>query len=122
MAVGEGGSFEEVARKDEQFKQEEKNRAWNSEEEEHALREMFEGASNSLVASSCAASIKTPCWEQCKEIWMKIKNDQVGERAKHVVQELEAEHLRPTGILDRLRKGVNPACFGLHTLMKHLDR
>ena len=42
--MGEGGgSFEEVARKDEQFKEEEKNRAWNSEEEEHALREMFEG-------------------------------------------------------------------------------
>ena len=50
-------------------------------------------------------------WARCSESWGKWKDGQgreVGSAVKVVVEELEADHLRPTGILGRLKQGIDP--------------
>jgi len=42
------------------------------------------------------------------------------EAVNQVVSDLDAEHLRPTGIEQRLIAGVQPACMGLFTLLQNL--
>ena len=42
------------------------------------------------------------------------------EAVHQVVNDLDAEHLRPTGIEQRLIAGVQPACMGLITLLQNL--
>lgn len=62
-------------------------------------------------------------WIQCEEAWksqLKFGSDELGQNIKSVVEDLDAPHLRPTSILDRIQGGVNPACHSLFALMDHL--
>ena len=57
----------------------------------------------------------------CILLFFAVLQEALGPAIKSVVEELEASHLRPTGILQRLQQGVNPACHGLCAQMGHLD-
>lgn len=46
-----------------------------------------------------------------------MSDAELGAKVAAVVQELDAAHLRPTGIRQRLQSGVDAACHGIMTLV-----
>lgn len=45
---------------------------------------------------------------------------ELGAKILSVIDELDAAHLRPTGIQQRLHSGVDAACHGIATLLTHI--
>ena len=59
---------------------------------------------------ACAATV---------EAWR--ARDDLGAAVAQVVDDLAADHLRPAGMLERLRTGVDAASFGVATLLANLE-
>eukprot|EP00277_Geminigera_cryophila_P041451 CAMPEP_0173095138 /NCGR_PEP_ID=MMETSP1102-20130122/31634_1 /TAXON_ID=49646 /ORGANISM="Geminigera sp., Strain Caron Lab Isolate" /LENGTH=127 /DNA_ID=CAMNT_0013984741 /DNA_START=1 /DNA_END=384 /DNA_ORIENTATION=+ len=120
----EGPSIEEVMKMDAEFQAAASASALDPTIEATALREIFEGASRDLVETACKKTLNAERWGKCRESWGAWQSDEqqsLGPAVKAVIEDLEAEHLRPSGILQRLQQGVDPACHGLCALMGHLD-
>jgi hypothetical protein len=58
---------------------------------------------------TCSATLET--WRS---------RDDLGTAIEKVVDDLAADHLRPAGMLERLRAGVDAASFGVATLLCNL--
>ena len=87
--------------------------------EANALAACFDSAE---VSNICTAISETR-WQNCKDFWRSLlsaKNEDLGAKIKTVVEDLDAPHLRPTSILQRIQGGVKPACYGLFSLIDHL--
>ena len=55
------------------------------------------------------------------EAWRSRRSsDQLGAAIEKVVEDLAADHLRPDGMLERLRGGVDAASFGVATLLTNI--
>ena len=59
---------------------------------------------------ACAATV---------EAWR--SRDDLGAAVEPVVENLAADHLRPDGMLERVRGGVDAASFGVATLLANLE-
>ena len=55
------------------------------------------------------------------EPWRNRPTPELAAAVQKVVTDLDAEHLRPTGIEERLIAGVQPACHGLFTLLQNMQ-
>ena len=59
---------------------------------------------------ACAATV---------EAWR--SRDDLGAAVGSVVENLAADHLRPCGMLERLRGGVDAASYGVATLLSNME-
>jgi hypothetical protein len=118
MSDSNNPSFEEVLSADTAFHQATTAIEFDTQKEACALRSCFESPD---VAAACS-EINQCRWQECKDAWQKLKcrDVSVGTEIKAVVSELDAPHLRPTSILQRIQDGVKPACHGLFTLVDYL--
>ena len=94
---------------------------FNAEAEVRSLHNIFDGQSNAATRTACLALGHQEKMAVARRIWEPWRNDPTcGEAVHKVVKDLDAEHLRPTSIEQRLIAGVQPACLGLFTLMQNL--
>mmetsp|Transcript_220 Transcript_220/g.570 ORF Transcript_220/g.570 Transcript_220/m.570 type:complete len:143 (-) Transcript_220:260-688(-) len=117
-------TFAKVMEMDAAFKAQAKEKLLDPSAEATALSEMLQGNSKTMVQEACVSHLGEVRWcelTQAHEFWKAAGISSTGSAVCKVVEELEAEHLRPTGILERIRGGNAPACNGLSTLMKYLD-
>ena len=80
--------------------------------------------SDSGVCDRCA-SVTGARWNACaeaKEAAVALSDADLGARVAAVIEELDAAHLRPTGIEQRLRVGVDAACHGIAALLTNMKR
>ena len=85
-----------------------------------ALLQIFaEPALRSVVQEKLGARFE-PC-EAKLETWRSQTPAALGAAIEKVVADLAADHLRPDGILQRLRDGVDAASFGVATLLMNLQ-
>ena len=94
------------------FIAEEKEKGFDGKEEEAALRRIFKE-----FEEVCKRKLGGR-WEAVKGKFKAREWD--GEDVRRVVDKLEAPHLKPTGILERMRGGVDAAAFGVATLISNL--
>eukprot|EP00320_Phaeocystis_rex_P022202 CAMPEP_0119077304 /NCGR_PEP_ID=MMETSP1178-20130426/94242_1 /TAXON_ID=33656 /ORGANISM="unid sp, Strain CCMP2000" /LENGTH=123 /DNA_ID=CAMNT_0007059651 /DNA_START=87 /DNA_END=458 /DNA_ORIENTATION=+ len=95
---------------------------FDAEAEVRALRNIFDGKSNAATRTACLALGHQEKMAVALRIWEPWRNDPTcGEAVHKVVKDLDAQHLRPTSIEQRLIAGVQPACLGLFTLMQNLS-
>ena len=94
---------------------------FDGEAEVKALRNIFDGESSAAARTACLALGHQEKMGVARRIWEPWRDDPTcGEAVQKVVADLDAEHLRPTSIEQRLIAGVQPACLGLFTLMQNL--
>ena len=91
-----------------------------------ALTSMFAGDSVAAVQQACSTLNQSPKWDEAQRIWSTAlegqTSEQLGKAVRSVVDELEAPHLKPSGIQSRLLGGVPAACFGLFTLLQSMNQ
>ncbi len=111
-------TFEGVMSADTAFHQATTAIEFDPKKEASALSTCFESPD---VAAACL-EINQSRWQECSDAWhvLKKREDSIGSEIHAVVSELDAPHLRPTSILQRIQGGVKPACHGLFTLMDFL--
>ena len=94
---------------------------FNGDAEMKSLRNIFDGESSAATRTACLALGHQEKMEVARRIWEPWRDDpNCGQAVHKVVTDLDAEHLRPTSIEQRLIAGVQPACLGLFTLMQNL--
>jgi hypothetical protein len=111
-------SFEAVMTADTAFHQATSAIEFDPKKEATALSACFESPD---VAAACL-EVNQCRWQECRDAWqmLKIRDESIGADIKAVVSDLDAPHLRPTSILQRIQGGVKPACHGLFTLVDYL--
>ena len=83
-----------------------------------ALLEIFDDdAVCAVVRAKLGARFET-CAKKV-ETWR--SRDDLGAAIGKVVDALAADHLRPSGMLERLRGGVDAASYGVATLLANLE-
>ena len=115
-------TFADVARDDAEFRAAADKETVDYAAEADVLRSFFLGSRRERVQSACEAIDAVARLEAAREIfrpWATATPDVIGAAIQTVVEDLDAAHLRPTGIAKRLESGVNAACFGLFTLLAH---
>lgn len=117
-------SLEEVLRRDDQFRADAAKEVLDPGSEALALREMFEGASRELAETACTQTLNAQRWGACCQSWGAWRDQQqgmeltvadcainmhchvlkrilpcaaLGSAVKGIVEDLEADHLRPSG-------------------------
>ena len=94
---------------------------FDGEAEMKALRNIFDGESSAAARTACLALGHQEKMGVARRIWEPWPDDPTcGQAVQRVVTDLDAEHLRPTSIEQRLIAGGQPACLGLFTLMQNL--
>ena len=137
-------TFEDVARADAEFQVREKAEALNQDAEAAAMIGLF---SNVEACKRCAKRLGSDRWETIQSQWQQwavpavpaapapaagstfpttttatTTTTRLGREIARVVEELDAPHLKPSGISERLDNGVDAACYGLATLLSHLNK
>ena len=115
-------SFEKVAQADAKFREEGQERieTFAPAAEAAALRAIF---SDAALMTTCA-SVLGQRWQATQDKWdgggwAGAPDEQLGTAIQTVVTELDAAHLLPSGIRERLQEGTSAACYGLPTLLGH---
>jgi len=114
-------SFASVAQADAEYRQAAKAAGQpNAEAEARALFALFGDVEACEVCSKkLGANWQDVCLEKWKS-WMGISQSTTGKEISRVVQRLDASHLLPSSIHERLTSGNDAACFGLLTLMSNM--
>jgi hypothetical protein len=79
-----------------------------------------QGKEMSTVESACCSLLSKEQWEhalQAHSRWNEAGLEATGREVARVVDELDAPHLKPTGIMERIKAGNAPACHGLVRLL-----
>ena len=121
------GTFERVAADDALFREEKSKEEFVESVEGGSLRSLMEGNSSEAMLRACEGLNKAEQLEEGRRTtWSQLaaSGDDVGigRVVRRVVEELEAPHLKPSGIESRLNGGVPSACMGLLSLLRHLQR
>ena len=126
--MGENGSgensFEEVAAADAVYRAQEQAAGFDGDKEAAALRRLFEGESAAALTASAESLSKAEQLAAARGKWEQslsaAEPDAIASVVRSVVERLDAPHLKPSGIEQRVLSGVQPACFGLFTLMSQM--
>lgn len=114
-------SFEQVARDDAIFRQKGFEEGFDEAAEALALRRLLEGESLTAVSAACKAPSMLEGAKAAYAPWRGSSASELGAALhKTVMVDLEAPHLKPSGIEERLLGGLDAAVFGLWSLMKQL--
>eukprot|EP00035_Acanthoeca_spectabilis_P025809 m.459993 g.459993 ORF g.459993 m.459993 type:complete len:129 (-) comp21889_c0_seq1:137-523(-) len=116
----EGNSFEKVARDDEAFREAAAKETINPAAEVAALSALFQPALCSICAKTLGSRWATVL-SKYKTV-ADMPDSELASAIVGVVETLDARHLLPSGIKKRLEEGINPACFGLATLIDNLHK
>ena len=120
----QGNSFEAVAAADAEYRALEIAKGVDEGQEEAALRSLFEGPSAGLLEAACQTLPASVAWsfESMRDAWRRLEADErsVGARVRAVIETLDAPHLRPSSIEERLKNGTTAACFGCVSLFNNL--
>lgn len=109
----------DVQREDAEFFAAASMEAFDEAAEAAALHELMSGTK---AEAACEALNQGAKWAEAKQIWSRLKDTPaLGSTVRAVVENLEAPHLKPTGIVGRLDNGVNATCFGLFSLLQNLS-
>lgn len=86
-----------------------------------ALNTLF---TNHTIDTTCAAKLSAQNWQAVTgkfNSWKDSDPEILGAAIKKVVDDLDAVHLQPSGILERMKSwAIDPGCFGVQTLMQNL--
>ena len=94
---------------------------FSGEAEVQSLRAIFDGEASAATRTACLALGHQEKLVAARKIWEPWRDDPtLGEAIRKVVTDLDAEHLRPTSIEQRLIAGVQSAILGLFTLLQNL--
>lgn len=94
---------------------------FDGEAEVRSLRNIFDGETSAATRTACLALGNQEKLTAARRIWEPWRDDPgLGDAIRKVVTDLDAEHLRPTSIEQRLIAGIQPATMGLFTLMQNL--
>lgn len=91
-----------------------------------ALRVMMTGEKSAVIRDLwfvCFAPEPEPKWEVLQKNWASVAaldDATLDAAAEKVVDELDAPHLRPIGILERANEGIAPSMHGLRNLLKYM--
>lgn len=116
-------SFAEVATKDAEYRYKAKHSMSKASVSEEAtfLGSLF---TSTKYCSMCKQKLGVDQWsrltKQYNDFAEKKTNDEVGIAIIQVVENLDAEHLRPSSICNRLETGVELACFGIRPLIENI--
>lgn len=117
-------TLEDVGREDAEWSRKAEAEGFNEPIEAAALTSLLVGKSAAALKEACEQLNQTTKWEFAERVWQAELSDksadELGSKVHVVVDTLEAPHLKPSGIEERLLSGVKPACFGLFTLMQNL--
>jgi len=78
--------------------------------------------SDAGVCERCA-SVTGVRWDACadaRKAVVALSDTELGSKVAAVIEELDAAHLRPTGIEERLKSGVDAACHGIAALLTNI--
>ena len=118
-------TINDVSRADAEWRAEAEAEAFDDAAEANALASIITGASSKVARGACDSFGQGEKWEQAVKTWkvrfQDLTCEQLGQAVRAVVKDLDALHLKPTGIEKRLNDGIKPACFGLFTLIKNLS-
>jgi hypothetical protein len=115
-------TFDDVAREDAEFRAAAAAAPTDATAEAQALHRLFDGESSATLERACAALNMPAKLVSAKarwEPWRQVPPAKLGAIVTATVEELEADHLRPSGIETRLNGGVHAACHGLFALMNN---
>ena len=97
---------------------------FDGETEVQALRNIMDGSTSAATRTAALAlghEQKLVAARTRWELWKGKPNASVADAVQKVVTDLDADHLRPSGIEQRLIAGVQPACLGLVTLLQNMQ-
>lgn len=115
----EGGfrSFEQVAEDDAVYRADARADELDPTTEAAALKRLF---ANDTVCAVCEAKLGDR-FKAISSVWDSwgdgCDDSKLGAAIAKVVTTLDAPHLKPSGIYERLTSGTDAACYGLATLM-----
>ena len=118
-------TFADVAREDAEFREAASEEAFDVAMEASALHSLFEGPSSAALAEACTALNTTAKLAEARSLyltWSDVHRPKLGAAVHAVIDELDAPHLKPSGIEQRLQNGVAASCFGVFQLMNNLGR
>ena len=113
-------TFDDVAKEDAAFQAAARSEAFDAAAEGAALQRLFDGSSATLLTDACASLNSAPRLEKARLRWLHWKAKSpaaIGAVVESIVDELDAPHLKPSGIEQRLQSGVKASSFGLLGLM-----
>lgn len=114
-------TFAQVAQEDAEFHAAAAAEVFIDKDEGEALSSLIAGTALKEACASLNQSAKCDdAIRAYQESFGGKSPEELGSAVRTVIESLEAPHLKPTGILKRLTSGVQPACFGLLTLMQNL--
>jgi hypothetical protein len=79
-----------------------------------------QGKERSTVESACCSLLSKEQWDRALQVhsrWNEAGLEATGREVARVIDELDAPHLKPTGIMERIKAGNAPACHGLVRLL-----
>lgn len=119
---GDGRTLADVAAQDVAWREAAASAGVVPLEEAKSLRGLMACSTSGGVCERCKATVG-PRWTAAQEAWSraeKLPDEQLGTAVEAVVQDLDAAHLLPSSIAERLRGGVDAACHGLATLLANI--
>ena len=113
-------TFDDVAREDAAFKEASQALTVDAMAEADALTRLMVGTSAAALADACGSLNAMAKLDAAKARWQPwADSPKLGEQILAVTTDLDAPHLLPTGIEQRLLSGVKAASFGLFALLQH---
>jgi len=116
-------SFDQVLAADAEWTAKEQAAGFDTTAEGLALKRLLEGPSSGALGTACQSVGQGAQLESARVAWAGWKDAEAGDLGAEVaavVDRLDAPHLRPSGIEQRILGGVAPACYGLCSLMREL--
>ena len=110
----------EMHAQDAEYRRLEAAKGFDASVEARALRALMADAG---AAEVCRAKLGSKRWDALMGNWLPISSssdEALGSVVGRVVEDLDAPHLKPAGIHERLRGGVDLACYGVATLMANV--
>ena len=118
-------TFEAVAQENAEWEAKARQEPFDAGVEAKALTSLLGGSSKTALSEACAALSQGAQLADAERVWAAIlcgaPPEHLGEQVREVVERLDAPHLRPSGIEQRLLGGTLPACHGLLSLVKHMS-
>ncbi|KAJ1486771.1 hypothetical protein T484DRAFT_1788571 [Baffinella frigidus] len=115
-APSEDMTFDQVLAADAEWAAKEQAAGFDTKAEGLALKRLLEGPSSDALGTACQSVGQGAQLESARGAWVSWKDaeaSELGAEVSAVVSRLEAPHLRPSGIEERILGGVAPACYGL---------
>jgi hypothetical protein len=120
VAAPEEHFINDVLRDNAAFDAETRARPFVGRDQAAALLEIFDDKAVCSVVRAKLGARFEPLAAKVEAWRSRRSSDQLGAAIEKVVEDLAADHLRPDGMLERLRGGIDAASFGVATLLTNI--